>query len=135
MRRRSSARGVLVSPIRSEADYDAALVEVDGLMDAESGTERGDRLDVLVVLIEAYEAKRWAIDPPDPIDAIKLRMEERGLARADLERILGGSGRVSEILNRRRPLSVSMMRRLHRELAIPAVSFFLDERPARRRKS
>jgi HTH-type transcriptional regulator/antitoxin HigA len=122
-----------VAPIRSEADYDAALAEVDRLMDAQPNTTRGDRLDVLVTLVEAYEARRWAIDAPDPIDAIKLRMEQRGLTRRDLQRILGGSGRVSEILNRRRGLSIEMMRRLHRELAIPAESF-LRALPSRRRK-
>lgn len=114
-----------VAPIKSEVDYDAALAQIDALMDAEPNTPRGDRLDVLVTLVEAYEAKRWAIDPPDPIDAIKLRMEQRGLTRRDLQRILGGRGRVSEILNRRRGLSVDMMRRLHQELAIPAESFLL----------
>ncbi len=112
-----------IAPIKSELDYDAALAEIDRLMDAEPNTLRGDRLDVLVTLVEAYEAKRWVIDPPDPIDAIKLRMEQRGLTRRDLQRILGSRGRVSEILNRRRALSVEMMRRLHQELAIPAESF------------
>ena len=112
-----------IAPIKSELDYDAALAEIDRLMDAEPNTSRGDRLDVLVTLVEAYEAKRWVIDPPDPIDAIKLRMEQRGLTRRDLQRILGSRGRVSEILNRRRALSVEMMRRLHQELAIPAESF------------
>ena len=111
-----------IGPIKSETDYDAALAEIDRLMDAEPDTPRGDRLDVLVTLVEAYEAKRWAIEPPDPIDAIKLRMEQRGLSRRDLERILGSRGRVSEVLNRRRGLSVEMMRRLHEELAIPAES-------------
>src|SRR6266404_4260373 len=112
-----------ISPIKTEADYRAALAEIDRLMDAESGTRRGDRLDVLATLVDAYEAIHWAIEPPDPIDAIKLRMEQRGLTRVDLQRLLGGSGRVSEILNRKRPLSVDMMRRLHRELDIPAESF------------
>jgi len=112
-----------IAPIKSELDYDAALAEIDRLMDAEPNTSRGDRLDVLVTLVEAYEAKLWMIDPPDPIDAIKLRMEQRGLTRRDLQRILGSRGRVSEILNRRRALSVEMMRRLHQELAIPAESF------------
>lgn len=120
-----------IAPIRNERDYDAALAEIDRLMDAEPGTPRGDRLDVLVTLVEAYEARRWAIDPPDPIDAIKLRMEQRGLTRADLEQLMGGSGRVSEILNRKRPLSVEMMRRLHAELDIPAESFMRRPRRAR----
>jgi HTH-type transcriptional regulator / antitoxin HigA len=121
-----------VGPIKSETDYDAALAEIDRLMDAEPDTPRGDRLDVLVTLVEAYEAKRWAIEPPDPIDAIKLRMEQRGLSRRDLERILGSRGRVSEVLNRRRGLSVEMMRRLHQELAIPAESLLLAK-PGRTR--
>ena len=112
-----------VSPVRNETDYDAALREIDRLMDAEPGTPRGDRLDVLVTLVEAYEQHRWSIDPPDPIDAIRIRMAERGLSRRDLEGILGSSGRVSEILNRKRSLTVEMMRRLHVELGIPAESF------------
>ena len=100
-----------IKPIKTEADYDAALREIDRLMDAELDTARGDKLDVLVTLVEAYEEKHWAIRPPDPIEAIKLRMEQRGLSRTELGRILGcSSGRVSEILNRKRPLSVGMMR-------------------------
>ena len=122
-----------IAPIRTEADYEAALAEIDRLMDAEPNTPRGDRLDVLVTLVEVYEAKRWAIEAPDPIAAIKLRMEQRGLTRADLQRILRSpSGRVSEILNRRRPLSIEMMRRLHAQLDIPAESFM---RPAKRSRS
>src|SRR5690349_16214125 len=95
---RTRGRTVIVSPIHDEADYDATLSEVDTLMDAEPGTAEGDRLEVLVTLIEAYEAKHWSIDPPDPIDALLLRMEQRGLTRADLHGLLGSSGRVSEIL-------------------------------------
>lgn len=121
-----------VTPIRTEEDYDRALVEIEALMDAEAGTPEGDRLDVLVTLVEAYEAKRWAIDPPDAIEAIKVRMEQRGLTRRHLERIIGGSGRVSEVLNRKRPLSLEMMKRLHRELDIPAASFFRYPRRAKR---
>ena len=117
-----------IAPIKTEVDYDAALAEVDRLMDAESGTPRGDRLDVMVTLVEAYEAKHWAIDPPDPIDAMKLRMEQRGLSRGDLARLLGGSGRVSEILNRKRSLSVAMMRKLRVELDIPAESLLRSAR-------
>ena len=123
-----------IAPIKSEADYEAALAEIDRLMDAERDTPRGDRLDILVTLVEAYEASHWAIDPPDPIDAIKIRMEQRGLTRRDLQRILGSSGRVSEILNRKRSLSVDMMRRLHVELDIPAESF-LRPTTRKRRKS
>lgn len=122
-----------VKPIRSESDYEAALAEVEGLMDARPGTRKGDRLDVLVTLLEAYEEKRWHIAPPDPIDAIKLRMEQRGLTRRDLEKVLGSRGRVSEILNRKRPLTLEMIRRLHRQLGIPAES--LIKPTTRRRKA
>ena len=123
-----------IAPVRSEADYDTALREIDRLMDAEPGTSRGDRLDVLVTLVEAYEQQRWSIDAPDPIDAIRIRMAERGLSRRDLEGILGSSGRVSEILNRKRSLTVKMMRRLHIELGIPAESFMRPMKNARRQK-
>jgi len=111
-----------VKPIRTEEDYDEALAEVEQLMDAKPGTRKGDRLDVLVTLLEAYEERHWRVDPPDPIDAIRLRMEQRGLTRRDLEKVLGSRSRVSEILNRRRPLTLEMIRRLHRELGIPAES-------------
>ncbi len=120
-----------VKPIRSESDYDAALAEVEKLMDAESGTPRGDRLDVLVTLLEAYEEKHWRLEPPDPIDAIKFRMEQRGLTRRDLEKVLGSRSRVSEILNRKRPLTLEMIRRLHRKLGIPADSLI---KPTTRRR-
>lgn len=112
-----------IAPIKTKADYEAMLSEIDRLMDAERDTPRGDRLDILVTLVEAYESHHWAIDPPDPIDAIEIRMEQRGLTRRDLQQILGSSGRVSEILNRKRSLSIEMMRRLHAELDIPAESF------------
>lgn len=121
-----------IAPVKTKADYDATLAEIDGLMDAQRGTARGDRLDVLVTLVEAYEARHWAIDPPDPIEAVQIRMEQRGLSRRDLQRLLGPRGRVSEILNRKRPLSIEMMRRLHAELDIPAESFF---RPAKRKRA
>lgn len=123
-----------IAPVRSEADYDAALREIDQLMDAGPDTPRGDRLEVLVTLVEAYEQQRWSIDAPDPIDAIRIRMAERGLSRRDLEGILGSSGRVSEILNRKRSLTVMMMQRLHSELGIPAESFMRPVKKARRQK-
>ncbi|MEO5568929.1 MAG: helix-turn-helix domain-containing protein [Gemmatimonadaceae bacterium] len=121
---------VKIAPIRGERDYEAALKEIEGLMDAAAGTSAGDHLDVLVTLVEAYEAKHWAIDPPDPIDAIGFRLEQRGLSRSYLQKILCSSGRVSEIMNRKRSLSIEMMRRLHEELNIPAGSFL--RRPTKR---
>ncbi len=109
-----------IRPIKSEADYERALAAVDRLMDAEADTPEGDALDVLVTLIQAYEARRWAIEPPDPIDAIRARMQQQHLRPKDLEPFLGGSGRVSEVLNRRRPLTLGMIRRLEHGLGIPA---------------
>jgi HTH-type transcriptional regulator / antitoxin HigA len=111
-----------IRPIRTEEDYDAALAEIDTLMDAEADTPEGDRLDVLVTLVEAYEAKHWHIDPPDPIEAIKLRMQQQGLTRSDLEKVLGSKSRVSEVLSRKRPLTLEMIRRLHKLWRIPAES-------------
>jgi HTH-type transcriptional regulator/antitoxin HigA len=111
-----------VTPIRNEGAYNAALAEIERLMDAEADTPRGDRLDVLVTLVEAYERKHWSIDPPDPIDAIKFRMQQRGVSRRELEALLGGKNRVSEVLNRKRPLTIGMIRRLHSRLDIPAES-------------
>ena len=109
-----------VKPIRSEPDYEAALAEVERLWGAKSGTPRGDRLDVLATLIDAWESEHHPIDTPDPIEAIKFRMEQQNLTRKDLEGILGTRTRVAEVLNRRRGLSINMIRRLHKELGIPA---------------
>lgn len=111
---------VTVTPIRTEQDYEAALAEIEGVMDARPGTPDGDRLDVLATLVQAYEAKHHAIDPPDPVELIRFAMEARGLRPVDLEPMIGGSGRVSEILNRKRPLTLSMIRRLHEEWGLPA---------------
>jgi HTH-type transcriptional regulator/antitoxin HigA len=100
-------------PIRTEAEYAAAIAEVRRLWGAEADTSDGDRLDLLLVLVSAYEDERFQIDPPDPIDAIVERMNNRDMSRADLEALLGvSSGRVSEILNRRRHLTVDMIRKL-----------------------
>jgi HTH-type transcriptional regulator / antitoxin HigA len=109
-----------VRPIRTEENYAAAMAEVERLWGAKAGTAEGDRLDVLATLIDAYEAERDPIDPPDPIEAIRFRMEQQGLTRKDLEAMLGTRTRVSEILNRRRGLSIAMIRRLHAELGISA---------------
>ena len=109
-----------LKPIRTEVDYEAALVEVERLWGAKSGTPKGDRLDVLATLIEAYEAKHYPMDPPDPIDAINFRMEQQGLTRKDLESIFGTRNRTSEILNRKRGLSIEMIRNLHARFGISA---------------
>jgi HTH-type transcriptional regulator / antitoxin HigA len=109
-----------LKPIRTKADYEKALAEVERLWGAKTGTSDGDRLDVLATLIDAYETEHYAMDPPDPIEAIKFRMEQQGLSRKDLEPFIGTRTRVAEILNRKRSLSISMIRRLHRHLGISA---------------
>ena len=109
-----------VKPIRSEADYEAAMEEVAALWGAKSGTPDGDRLDVLATLIDVYEAKHHAMDAPDPVEAIKFRMEQQGMTRRDLEGIIGTRTRIAEVLNRKRGLSIDMIRRLHDRLGIPA---------------
>ncbi|HEX9877867.1 MAG TPA: helix-turn-helix domain-containing protein [Gammaproteobacteria bacterium] len=109
-----------LKPIRSKADYEKSLAEVERLWGAKSGTPEGDRLDVLATLIDAYEAEHYPMDPPDPVEAIKFRMEQQGLSRKDLEPIIGTRTRVAEVLNRKRGLSISMIRRLHAELGISA---------------
>jgi HTH-type transcriptional regulator / antitoxin HigA len=111
---------IKVRPIHDETDYEAVLAEVDTLMDAAPGTARGDRLDVLVTLVEAYEARRWPIGQPDPIDAIKVRMEQKNLRQKDLEPMIGSRGRVSEVLSRKRSLTLPMIRRLSKGLDLPA---------------
>ncbi len=109
-----------LKPIRTEADYDAALAEVERLWGAKSGTPDGDRLDVLATLIEVYEEKHHPMDPPDPIEAIRFRMEQQGLSRRDLEPMIGPRNRVADVLNRKRGLSIEMIRQLHDHLGISA---------------
>jgi HTH-type transcriptional regulator/antitoxin HigA len=109
-----------IRPIRTKRDYDGALKEVECLWGAKSGTPEGDRLDVLATLIDAYEAEHDPMDPPDPIEAIKFRMEQQGLTRRDLEEIIGTRTRIAEVLNRKRGLSITMIRRLHERLGISA---------------
>ena len=109
-----------VKPIRSQRDYEAALKEVGRLWGAKTGTREGDRLDVLATLIDAYEAEHDPMDPPDPIEAIKFRMEQQGLTRRDLEELIGTRTRIAEVLNRKRGLSIGMIRRLHERLGISA---------------
>jgi HTH-type transcriptional regulator/antitoxin HigA len=109
-----------IRPIRTKAAYRAALKEVERLWEAEPGTPDGDRVDVLVTLIEAYEATHYPIPVPDPIAAIEFMMEQKGLTRRDLEPAIGSRGRVSEVLNRKRPLTLPMVRQLSALLQIPA---------------
>ncbi len=111
-----------IQPIKTEADYDLALAEINKLWGAELDTPEGDRLDILMILVEAYEAKHHSVDPPDPVDAILFRMEQQGLTRKDLELVLGSRSRVSEVLNRKRTLSLDMIRRLHKHFNIPLES-------------
>ncbi len=109
-----------IKPIKSEADYEAALNQIDRLMDAEPGTPDGDRLDVLATLVEAWEEKHHRIEDPNPIVAILHRMEALSLARKDLEPMIGSRARVSEVLTRKRPLTINMIRKLNKEMRIPA---------------
>lgn len=120
-------------PIRNEGDYQGALAEMRRLWGAAPGTPAGDRLDVLATLVDAYESELYPMDPPDPIEAIKFRMEQQGLTRKDLEPMIGTRTRVAEVLNRRRPLSIAMIRRLHHGLGIPAEVLIRPTRVAKRR--
>ncbi len=109
-----------IRPIKSQRDYRRVLKEIDRLMDSKAKTAAGDRPDVLVTLAEAWEEKHDPIDAPDPVEAIQFAMEQRGLSRRDLEAYIGSRARVAEILNRRRSLTLSMIRKLHSGLGIPA---------------
>ena len=119
-----------VKPIRTEEDYGDAMAEIERLWGSASGTPDGDRLDVLATLIDAYEARSYPMDPPDPIEAIKFRMEQQGLTRKDLESIIGTRARIAEVLDRKHGLSIAMIRRLHAKLGIPAEVLI---RPSRKR--
>jgi len=108
-----------IRPIRSADDHESALKRIEALMSAKEGTPEGDELDVLTTLVDAYEKEHFPSDSPDPVEAILFRMEQMGLKRKDLEPFLGSRARVSEILNRRRGLSLAMIRSLHEHLDIP----------------
>ncbi|BAY93560.1 MULTISPECIES: helix-turn-helix domain-containing protein [unclassified Tolypothrix] len=107
-------------PIRNEADYRAALAEIERLFDADLNTPEYDRLEVLTTLVEAYEQRHYPIAAPDPIEAILYYLESRGLSEHDLERVIGTQVQVAEILNRQQPLTLDMIRLLHQQLGIPA---------------
>lgn len=111
-----------IKPIRTEQDYKSAIKEISALMDADpdQGTPEGDRLDVMATLVAAYEKKHYPIDAPDPVEAIKFRIEQGELSIKDLEFMIGRSNRVYEVLNRKRSLTLTMIRKLHVGLGIPA---------------
>ncbi|MDQ3775505.1 MAG: transcriptional regulator [Pseudomonadota bacterium] len=111
-----------IKPIKTDADYRAALKEIESLMMAETDTPEGERLDVLVTLVEAYEKRHFPLDLPDPVEAIKFRMDQMGLSPKDLEPMIGRLNRVYEVLNHKRPLTLKMIWKLHRGLGIPAES-------------
>ena len=107
-------------PVRTDEEHAEALREIEDLMDARADTPEGDRLDLLVTLVELYEARRWLVDDPDPIEAVRFMMEQKGLEHCDLMPVIGSTGRVAEILNRKRPLTLHMIRGLSRLLNLPA---------------
>ena len=111
-----------IKPIRTKKDYEAALKEIERLMRAKRNSPEGDRLDVLVTLVEAYEARHFPLALPDPVEAIKLVMEQRNLSVKDLVPYIGQPNRVYEVLNRKRPLTMAMAWKLHKGLGIPAES-------------
>ena len=111
-----------IKPIKTDADYRAALKEIETLMMAEPDTPEGEKLDVLVTLVEAYEQKHYPLDLPDPVEAIMFEMEQKGLTVKDLEPMIGKSNRVYEVLNHKRSLTLKMIWRLHEQLGIPAES-------------
>ena len=115
-----------IKPIKTQEDYGSTLSQIESLMDAKPNTHQMDELEVLTTLVEAYEEQHYAIDAPDPIEAIKFRMEQEGLKQKDLVSIVGSKSRVSEILNKKRKLTIEMIRNLHKQLHIPIESLFLD---------
>ena len=115
-----------IKPIRTESDYREALKRIETLMDARENTPEGDLLDVLVTLVEAYEAKHYQVDLPDPISAIKFYMEQNGLSPKDMEPAFGRLNRVYEVLNSSRPLTLNMIRKLHSLYGIPAESLIKE---------
>lgn len=108
-----------IKPIRNDDDLHAAFERLEAIFQAPEGSPEADEMEILVALVEAYENRHYPIGPADPVEAIKFRMEQQGLAAKDLEPYIGSSGRVSEVLNRKRPLSLRMIKRLHDGLRIP----------------
>ncbi len=117
-----------IKPIKTEADYDSAVERVGHLMNSEPGTPEGDELEVLLVLVGDYDDRHYPIGPPDPVEAIKFVMDQKGLKNKDLVKVLGGANRVSEILSRKRPLTLPMIRKLNKEFGIPAEVLIRESR-------
>ena len=111
-----------IKPIKTKRDYENALKTIERLMNAKVNTREGDLLDILVTLVEAYEARHFPLDLPDPVEAIRFAMEQRNLTAKDLMPYIGERNRVYEVLNRKRPLTLAMVRKLHQGLGIPAES-------------
>ena len=124
-----------IKPIRSEADYHATLREIERLWGAKEATAKGNRLDVLTTLVEAWEEQHYPIDTPDPVEAIRFRLEQESLDTSALIGVIGGRSRVYEVMQRKRRLSLEVIRRLHERFGIPAEVLIGRPRPARRRRA
>ena len=124
-----------IKPIRTKADYEQALREIEHVWGAKEGTPEGDRLDVLTTLVEAYERKHFPIDAPDPIEAIRFRLEQQGLDHRALVGVIGGRSRVYEVMKRKRALTLEMIRRLHERFGIPAEVLIRPTRYTHRRRA
>ncbi len=124
-----------IKPIRTRRDHERALRQVERLMDAKPGTAEEDRLDVLATLVDAYESEHFPIDPPDPIEAIRFRLEQKGLDTSALVGVIGGRSRVYEVIKGKRALSLDMIRRLHERFGIPAEVLIRPVRAKRRRSA
>ncbi len=111
-----------IKPIRSETDYQQALRRIDGLIDCADESEQADELDVLSVLVESYESEHYPVAPPDPVDAIRFRMDQTGMSEYDIAAYLGGKQTAEAVLNRQQPLTLEMIKRLYQQLHIPAES-------------
>ena len=120
-----------IQPIKTEQDYDLALSTIEELWEAKEGTDEGDRLDILITLVDAYEQVNHPIYPPDPVAAIEFHMDQNELTRVDLEEYIGTRARVSEVLNGKRGLSIEMIRNLHEGLGIPLESLIARPKASR----
>jgi HTH-type transcriptional regulator/antitoxin HigA len=118
-----------IQPIRTSANHDAALARIKALWDARPGTPEHDELEVLSVLVSAYEDEHWRILPPNPVDAIKFHMEQNGFRQKDLASVIGSTSRASEVLNRRRPLTVEMIKAIHAAWSVPLEALIGAEEP------